>query len=236
MARPFRILLVLPAGALLLGGAAFAQTPPAQPEPQMFNVELPPPGEMPDTTPLPPGAEDDIFFVRSGGPGTAAPMAMPPGPLTPDQEKQALEFLRQESPDLIPSLQALQKTQPERYRGELRQALRVQQALQRLQQRDPEHSEELRRERALERQSRDLVRRYKQATQAQEKTALSTDLNGVLDELFELRERHREVMIEHLEKELQTLKQTTEKRRQNKDRILQNRMVELLGADEDLRW
>jgi molecular chaperone GrpE (heat shock protein) len=80
------------------------------------------------------------------------------------------------------------------------------------------------------------MRRYRQATQASERTQIRTNLAAALDELFDLRERHRQEMIERLEKELQNLRQTTEKRRQSKDRIVQNRLEDLLGTDDDLRW
>jgi hypothetical protein len=240
MLRSLRIWSVLPAGALLLGVPVFAQTPPAQPEPAPFERPLPEDG--PAMAPLPPPddgpLDDDVMFMRSfDTPAPAlAPMALPSEPLTPEREKEALGFLRQESPDLAPSIEALKKSQPEVYGRELSLALRESRALSRAQQRSPGQVEDMRRERSLDRVSRDLVRRYRQATQASERTQIRTNLAAALDELFDLRERHRQEMIERLEKELQNLRQTTEKRRQSKDRIVQNRLEDLLGTDDDLRW
>jgi hypothetical protein len=237
--HPFlRRSILLATSALALAAVASAQPPPEQPESGQFQAPLPHPrAQVESPAPDGMGPDDDVFFVR-GGPGVTPPaMApMPPEPLTDEKQKQALEFLTQESPELVASIQALQKDRPEQYRSELRIALRDLQSISRFERDDPPRAQELRRERTLERQSRDLVRRARNATQDHDRTALRSNLASVLDELFELREHHRELMIERLEKELQTLRQTTEKRHQNKDRIVANRLEELLGSEDDLRW
>lgn len=244
MNRIRKIRIAVAAGVSLLAMPVFAQpTPEAREAPEApVAVEHSPREEAEwdremEMTPPPPGD----FFEPGASPmldPDAAPMLapVPRGSLSEDQEKEATEFLRKDSPGIAAGLDELKKSAPEDYRRQVRSAYYDKRELDRLKLRHPERYESARREKGLDRQSRFLARRYPRATTDAEREQIRTELAGVLDQAFDLREARRKETIERLERELAELRQTSEKRQQNKSQIVTRRMEELLGRDDDLRW
>ncbi len=65
---------------------------------------------------------------------------------------------------------------------------------------------------------------------------LKGELAGVLNQLFEIKEKRKETEIKQLEKRLQELKESIQARKQNKNEIVQRRIQEMLGDSRYLRW
>ena len=236
MNRIRRIGIVV-AGVSLLAMPVFAQRAPEAPEVpgapvaaehELLGEEGEWDGEI-EMTPPPPGE-----LLDPGARPMLAPM--PRGSLSAEQEKEAIEFLKQDSPEIAAGLDELKKSSPETYSRQVRSAYYDKRELDRLKLRHPERYESARQEKGLDRQSRFLARRYPRAKTEAEKELIRTELATVLDQAFDLREARRNETIERLERELAELRQTSEKRQQNKSQIVTRRIEELLGRDDDLRW
>jgi len=65
---------------------------------------------------------------------------------------------------------------------------------------------------------------------------LKSELAGVLNQLFDIKEKKKETEIKQLEKRLQELKESIQARKQNKNEIVQRRIQEMLGDSRYLRW
>jgi len=89
--------------------------------------------------------------------------------------------------------------------------------------------------RALSRETREMANAYQQAETQEEKEAIHDDLRAKLDDLFELREAERKTQIQRVQKEVEKLQKILDRRRKNKESIIEKRLQELT-ADETTRW
>lgn len=65
---------------------------------------------------------------------------------------------------------------------------------------------------------------------------LKSELTGVLNQLFDIKEKRKEAEIKQLEKRLQELRESIQARKQNKNEIVQRRIQEMLGDSRYLNW
>lgn len=88
-----------------------------------------------------------------------------------------------------------------------------------------------------EAESMKLVNAYQQAQNLEKKTEIRKELQKVLEGLFDIKEQQRKEDIEALESEVNKLRDLLNKRQENKDNIIDNRLRELLNEeDESLKW
>lgn len=96
-------------------------------------------------------------------------------------------------------------------------------------------SEKYRKEKELEIDMELLTLKCKNADQP-EQQKLKSELQGVLNKLFDIREVQKLEEVKILEKRLQELKESLQVRKQKKDEIVQRRIQELLGDSKYLKW
>lgn len=101
--------------------------------------------------------------------------------------------------------------------------------------RDKEDEERLNKITELEIETESLGLQYQKADKA-EREKIRSELQGKLNDLFELRENNRKEEVKDLEDRLSELKQTLDERRRNKDKIINNRLNDLTGEDETTEW
>ncbi len=87
----------------------------------------------------------------------------------------------------------------------------------------------------LEIVSESLAAKYLKAKE-NERAKIKPQLRTTLNELFELREADRKFEVEMLEKELTKLTKQLKVRMENKSKIIDRRIQELLGEDDYLDW
>jgi len=87
----------------------------------------------------------------------------------------------------------------------------------------------------LELQTRAIGIQYQYASQ-ENKQYLKNKILPMLEMLFDLKEKQREMEVNMLEKELTQLKESLIVRNKNKDDIIRRRFSELTGTDEYLDW
>lgn len=108
--------------------------------------------------------------------------------------------------------------------------------MEEMKKRNPEEYERMMKMHKLERESMELAEKMRKAESGTDKGAIKDKLKTVLGELFDLREANRTHEVEMLEKRLKELKETMEKRKQNRDQIIERRLGELMGKEDSMNW
>lgn len=106
---------------------------------------------------------------------------------------------------------------------------------ERLQRADPEMFRLLRADEELEEQTHRLAMQYRRAPEA-EKEQIRKELTALVTKHFEVRQQRRLLEVRRLEDELRRLRETIERRQAHREEIIQNRLRELLGPDDVLRF
>lgn len=100
----------------------------------------------------------------------------------------------------------------------------------------PEFRQIVEKELALEAQSRELMKKFKNEKDAGKKADLEKQLRDVVSQHFDARQARRLFELKIFEDRIQELRKQTEDRNALKERIVDKRMMELIGTDEDLRF
>ena len=88
----------------------------------------------------------------------------------------------------------------------------------------------------LDAQSMDLARQYREAEDDATKASIESEMQVVLSELFDLRQKEEKCKIDKMEEKLAELKALITERDKNKDIIVQNRIDELTGKSKYTNW
>jgi hypothetical protein len=147
-----------------------------------------------------------------------------------------LEEIKKENPDEVEELMLLKKERPTEFRKILFQRQHELERLEELKERDPGRYEQRKKEHSMERQSRQLVEKFRASKNEKEKAKIKNDLSVVLNELFDLREKDREEEIKHLNEKLEHLKSVLDERKKRKKEIVDRRLQELIGERDVLIW
>ncbi|HHL73101.1 MAG TPA: hypothetical protein ENJ29_11385 [Bacteroidetes bacterium] len=156
--------------------------------------------------------------------------------LNEKSEQETLAWIEEADAELAADLAKLKTESPQRYRITIRRMNMTRRKLDRLRERDQERFALQKKIHIMEAKTRMLGTRYRKSDDDAEKERLQADLKKILTELFDLREQDRGREVQRLEKELARLRQSLEKRRKNKERIIERRLAELTGMTDDLRW
>lgn len=156
--------------------------------------------------------------------------------LTPEQEKETMDYLRKEFPEEAKRFEELKVIRPEAYRTALIRYYAKLKLLESIKQNDPERYEELIKERELDIKSRELARQYRESTDESEKEKISEELESLLYKVFEYRQLNRQAEIERIEKKLEELKQENALRMESKDEMVRRQLAKLLGEQTELEW
>jgi len=98
--------------------------------------------------------------------------------------------------------------------------------------RDTKLFEELQREQRLELRTRDLAEKIRMSASRDEREELTKELRQELANIFELKQRNRELEIEQLAQRLDALESRLRERQDLQDRIIEARLNELLGQGD----
>lgn len=102
--------------------------------------------------------------------------------------------------------------------------------------RDPHLYEQLVRERQLEADTETLARNIRSLAPGDERTRMLEDLRTRLDAIFELKQENRRNEIRQLEDRIQELKRLLQLREQQRARIIENRLEQLIGTPPGKQW
>lgn len=155
--------------------------------------------------------------------------------LTPKQEKAVMEYCKNNYPDRLAEMENIKRTDPERYNRQLSRAFREMRFAEQLKTEDPKRYEQLKEEKRLENKSRILAKKYHETLDETEKTRIEIELKNVLEEAFKYRQMNRNAEIAQLEEKLKELREQNKERMENRDKIIELRLQELLG-EQTLSW
>lgn len=156
--------------------------------------------------------------------------------LTPEEEQEALEFIRVHAPAKAKWLEKIKVKRPMLYKRMVRHILHRKKRLEMLKETDPERYKLWQEQQELEMTSWELAEDYREAETDGEKEKIDAKLKETLNTLFDLREKDKEFELQRLEKEIAKLKEIIAKRSGHKTEIIDRHMNELLGEEEYLRW
>ena len=91
----------------------------------------------------------------------------------------------------------------------------------------------LRQEMDLDRQTRDLAGDYRQTPRAK-RDDIKKQVEKLVDQQFEVRQQRRQLELKRLEEELQSLRDAIERRNKARKEIVEKRVSELLGQEQDI--
>jgi hypothetical protein len=97
---------------------------------------------------------------------------------------------------------------------------------------DPEMEKLMRTDVDLDRQSRDLAERFRGASK-DEQSEIKKKLSAIVTKQFEARQERRTLELKHLEDEIKRIRESIDKRNQSKEQIVDRRVSELLGQDDN---
>jgi len=104
-----------------------------------------------------------------------------------------------------------------------------------LEKRDPEMFKLLKQEMDLERQTRYLVEDYRRASSSK-RDDIKKQVMNLVDQQFEVRQQRRQLELKKFNEELQRLRDAIEHRNQARKQIVEKRVTELLGQEEDVSF
>jgi hypothetical protein len=151
--------------------------------------------------------------------GDAGPVLLAPAPpVRPPERGERRHPERREGRERPPSPEWLRRM-PEHMRAHLR-----------------EHLDKLER---MERMARELAEKIRRTQESEAREQLVNLLRELLGKLFELREAPKRKELERLTREVERLRDILRRRAENKDKIVERRLRELvgpLGEEDVLRW
>jgi hypothetical protein len=149
---------------------------------------------------------------------------------------EVMAFLKEFHPELAEEVAKLKKDNPEMYEQILRQHAREMMELRELKKRDPKRYEQLIQQQKKERRIRELADKYRQSKDEKEKETIKAEMAALLGESFDIMEQGREEEIKRMEEEVNKLKEKMKRRKAEKEKIVGERLKEILGEKEEWNW
>lgn len=144
-----------------------------------------------------------------------------------------LNFVGTHSPLFREALGELRREEPREFEEMVDDIARFMQELREVQQEDPAEAELMLQLEVKEMESEIIARQFHETKNQDQKAKLREQLGGRLNQLFELKQHAQEKELHYLEREMMELRERLERRAQNRDRIIERRMKDLLGDGED---
>ena len=156
--------------------------------------------------------------------------------ITPETEREALDFLAVVAPFRLEDTKRLKTVHPQEYYRNMSEVLSVKRRLDFVKRNDPEQYQLVLQETKMDQHSQNLAEQYRRTKNSEERNRLRAELKTLLAQLFDIREKNKQMEINHLESELNRLSNTMMERRKNKDQIVTLRLEELLDEQTSLKW
>jgi hypothetical protein len=81
-----------------------------------------------------------------------------------------------------------------------------------------------------------LAQKYNGAQSKEERATLKKQLQDKLNEQFDIRQNYRDLQVKRLEKELAQIRESIQKRNENREQIIKRRIAQLLREEDDLEF
>ena len=176
------------------------------------------------------------IFVLVIGAVCMYPHALLAQPQQDDQhEEELLNFIKEVNPSMVEHLQRVRAINPAEYRQILGGVANQYLELKKLEATNPEAAQKAIEVAKLEGQAQVLANQYKGTTSSQEREELRKRIKAILPQAIEGKIALEELRVAAIEKDIKTLKDRTAQRKQNKDKIVEQKLAEITSEDY-LRW
>jgi hypothetical protein len=155
---------------------------------------------------------------------------------TEEEEKSALDFAKQIAPKRYEKMMELKSKNSFKYWKMFTGLIKKYRFLERLKEKDPENYDRRIKEIKLEEKVHELIENFKKSTNDSEKKKIKDELKNILNEIFDIRQANREADVKRIEKDLKELKDNISQRKNNKDKIIDKHLQDILGEKDSLEW
>lgn len=208
-------------------------------------------GAPPEQQGPPPGGMGGPMGMKSGGPGgpmggTGRPggqMGGPGGPsdkgnakVSNEQIKSFESWLKTEDPDKYSEIQEMKSNNPEIYKRIVFEGVRHYSFLKMMQKKDPESYQRLLKEMKLDGKLRRLSKEYRDSKDEAKKKELKAQMKPVVEQLFDIRTQNREREVKEISKKVKQLQEMIQKRKTNKNTIIERKLQEVTGEMQGMEW
>ncbi len=157
--------------------------------------------------------------------------------LTAQEREDLMNFTKEQFPELYERFQRMQSGNRPEFGRMLRQAGWPLLRLHRLQKHDPELAEKLIAEHKIEMKLVELRRDYREFTSESARERMRTEIRGLMEKRFDLRQARLELEIRDLEKRLQNARERLTKQSTTKQQIVDSELEHFTDmAGEDRGW
>jgi len=173
-----------------------------------------------------------------------------------DEEIETLNEIKQEEPGYYKDLMGLKENKPEVYRKLMNDEIKKRKVLNELKQKNPSLWKKILKVKELEKKLKEIAGLYKTTVDIERKTELKSELKNLLNEIFELRqenyiseikeledrivqlksEEKYKTEIEELENRIKELKSKIQERKQNKTKIIEKQLENLIAGEKGKEW
>lgn len=171
------------------------------------------------------------FYGPGFGPGAMKKnKRLPKGRLNDEVEKEVIEIISKNDSSFANKVLELKEKDKIKYE----QFIKVSGNLLSIAKLNKNLEKDIVRGMALEFETRELALKYKDANSA-DKEKIKREIRTKLSELFDIRTKIHEIRLKNLEERVKELKSDIETRKNNKSKIVENRLEELISK-RTLRW
>lgn len=151
-------------------------------------------------------------------------------------EELALKLLGQVDQDAVAIIKAIGENDKEQYSEHLYSVLEARNEIEEVSEVSMDAGLVWDRAYQLEIRSFVLAHKHEEAKTEADKKAIKTELKKVLSAAFDVRQAQTQFEIGFLRKELADVQERWEKRKLLKTKIVERRLVEMIGEDSELEW
>ena len=156
--------------------------------------------------------------------------------ISEEEEKALIEYYSMVDANVAEEMARLKERNLQRYEKRLQHMYRERLYLERIQEENPERFAEALELRKLAAESRELARQYRKSKDENEQKKLELQLNDILNRLFDLRENERAIEMERVKERLARMQHEMQERKENKAKIIKDRLNELMGKEYLHEW
>ncbi len=163
-----------------------------------------------------------------------------PGMLPPEERKEiiekALNFIREYAPLKYEEMMKMKEEEPMKFGHQIRCIVKIMMKLEHLKEVDPEAYKLAEKIARLEGKAFDMAIKYKREQSEEKREKIKKELKDLLYQIFEMRQRLREMRIKRLEREIERLKEMLKERERMKDKIVEHHLTELIFGEDIISW
>lgn len=153
-----------------------------------------------------------------------------------EEEKEFMDYLRMNDPEAFERLKDLRGRKPGLYFKAVRRGIREKHLMKRLKKENPIRYERKKEIYKLRKKVRRLSREYKETTLPERKQEIKRVLRETLSKFFDLKQEEKHCIITDLDERLRKLRERVNRRRENKEKIVDRRLNQIISNAEDLGW